>query len=141
MDRLTSLFPGSRIDGVTRYEPGEGPTDTVKHGMFTLDGQRFIAMDAHGEHGFGFNEATSLSVRCRDQEEVDRYWDALGDGGAAHRCGWLKDRFGISWQIVPQRLVELQESPDRAARDRMFQAMMTMGKLDVAGLERAFRGG
>lgn len=140
MQRMTSLFPDSRIDGVTRYAPGEGPTDTVKHGMFTLDGQRFIATDSHVPHGFTFNEATSLSVRCRDQAEVDRLWDALGDGGTPSRCGWIADRFGIWWQLVPQRLVDLQGSPDGAARKRMFQAMMTMDKLDVAGLERAFLG-
>lgn len=141
MERMTSLFPGSHVDAVTNFAAGEGPETYVKHGMFTLSGERFAATDSAAPHGFTFNEAVSLSVRCPDAAEVDRLWEALGDGGTPGRCGWITDRFGISWQVVPQRLVDLQASDDAAARGRMLQAMMKMGKLDVGELERAFRGG
>jgi predicted 3-demethylubiquinone-9 3-methyltransferase (glyoxalase superfamily) len=106
---------------------------------FTLGGNSYIGLNGGPE--FKFNEAVSLSIDCADQAEVDRYWDALiADGGEPSMCGWLKDRFGLSWQVVPRRLTEMVVSPDGAAAERAMQAMLTMTKLDVAELERAFAG-
>jgi predicted 3-demethylubiquinone-9 3-methyltransferase (glyoxalase superfamily) len=99
-----------------------------------------VAMDAHGPHGFVFNEALSLQVMCKDQAELDRYWETLSEGGTQSVCGWLKDRFGLSWQVVPESIAAWMASNDTAARDRAFAAMMTMKKLDIATLDRALRG-
>jgi predicted 3-demethylubiquinone-9 3-methyltransferase (glyoxalase superfamily) len=140
MRLYTGIFPGSRIDATERYAPGEGPVETVKHGRFVLDGQTIVAMDSHVSHDITFNEGLSLQVMCEDQKELDRYWDALGDGGEFGPCGWLKDRFGLSWQVVPAAIAELMTSKDAAARDRAFAAMLEMGKLDIAELEKAYRG-
>lgn len=140
MRLYAGIFPGGRIVQVEHFGPGEGPEGTVKHGRFLLSGQEMIAMDSPVDHGFTFNEALSLEVMCRDQDEVDRYWTALAEGGEQGPCGWLKDRFGLSWQIVPDAMAEWLASDDTAARDRAFQAMMGMKKPDVAGLQRAFEG-
>jgi predicted 3-demethylubiquinone-9 3-methyltransferase (glyoxalase superfamily) len=140
MRAWTALFPDSRVASVERYGPGEGPEGTVKHGRFVLAGQDFVAMDSHLAHGITFNEAQSFQVSCAGQAEVDRYWAALSEGGAPGPCGWLKDRFGVSWQVVPEGIASWMASPDAAARDRAFAAMMRMGKPDVAALERAFAG-
>lgn len=140
MRAYATIFPGGRIDGVERYAAGEGPEGTVKHGRFVLAGEELVAMDSHVAHGFGFDEGLSLQVMCADQDDVDRYWGALGEGGALGPCGWLKDRFGLSWQVVPRAAVEWLASDDHAARDRAFEAMLSMGKLDVAGLRRAYEG-
>ena len=141
MARYAAVFPGSGVDDVERYAAGEGPPDMVKHGRFHLGAQPMVAMDAHGGHGFAFDEGVSLQVMCADQAELDRYWDALGDGGRHGPCGWLTDRFGLSWQVVPASIAQWMTSPDVAARDRAFAAVMTMGKLDIAAIERAFAGG
>jgi predicted 3-demethylubiquinone-9 3-methyltransferase (glyoxalase superfamily) len=136
----TSLFPNSEITSVDR-SPGEtpsGPKDMVLTVNFTLGGRSFIALNGGPE--FKFNEAISLSIDCDDQAEVDRYWAALTDGGEESVCGWLKDRFGVSWQVVPRRLPELLNSPDREAAARVLDAMLRMVKIDVAELERAARG-
>jgi predicted 3-demethylubiquinone-9 3-methyltransferase (glyoxalase superfamily) len=140
MELYASIFPNSRLDDVARYEEDEGPTDSVKHGRFTLAGQRFVAMDSHIEHAFALNEAISLQVMCKDQREVDRYWDALSEGGEKGPCGWLKDRFGLSWQVVPEAMFDWLSSEDVAARDRAFRAMLDMSKLDIAALQAAFEG-
>jgi predicted 3-demethylubiquinone-9 3-methyltransferase (glyoxalase superfamily) len=137
----TSVFPGSRIDHMEPYGAGEGPEGTVKHGRIVLGGHEFVVMDGHVSHDMTFSEALSLQVMCRDQEELDRYWDALAEGGEHGPCGWLKDRFGLSWQVVPTRIVEWLTSGDTAARDRVFAAMLQMQKLDIAALQRAFEGG
>jgi predicted 3-demethylubiquinone-9 3-methyltransferase (glyoxalase superfamily) len=137
-----SVLPDSRIDKVHRaaadYPSGEaGNVLTVE---FTLVGRPFLGLN--GGPYFKFTEAVSFSISCADQEEVDRYWDAfLADGGAPSRCGWLKDRFGLSWQVVPKRLPELLADPDRARAKRVMEAMMQMVKIDVAALERAADGG
>ncbi len=136
----TGVFPEGRIDSVERYAVGEGPEGTVKHGRFTLAGQELVAMDSHIDHGFTFNEALSLQVMCADQAEVDHCWDALAAGGEHGPCGWLKDRFGLSWQVVPTAMTEWLVSTDTAARDRAFEAMLQMKKLDIAALQRAYEG-
>jgi len=133
-------LPGGEVESITRYEAGEGPEGSVKHGRFRMAGQEMIAMDSHVSHGITFSEALSLQVMCRDQAEVDRCWAALADGGREGPCGWLTDRFGVAWQVVPEEIVAWMTSPDVAARDRAFQAMLQMGKLDLAALSAAYRG-
>lgn len=135
-----TVFPESSIDSVERYGVGEGPEGTVKHARFRLLGQEMAAMDAPGTHGFGFNEAISLQVTCADPAGLDRTWEGLVAGGAPGRCGWLKDRFGVSWQVLPEGMSRWFGAGDAAARGRAFAAMMGMGKLDAAAIERAWRG-
>ncbi|MBW3581888.1 MAG: VOC family protein [Euryarchaeota archaeon] len=136
----TDVFDDAEVEELVRYDPGEGPEETVKHGRFVLRGQRFVAMDAHGPHMFSFNEGISLQVMCDDQAEVDRHWELLSEGGEEGPCGWLKDRFGVSWQIVPTTFIEMVESGDPAGSERAFQAMLGMKKLDIRALEAAYRG-
>ena len=132
----TSVFPNSRIVDIQRYgEAGPRDAGTVMTVAFELEGQRFVALN--GGPDFTFNEAISFEVECEDQDEVDRYWDTLTDGGEPGPCGWLKDRFGVSWQIVPKRLTELLADEDREKAQRVMGAMLQMGKIDVAELERA----
>jgi predicted 3-demethylubiquinone-9 3-methyltransferase (glyoxalase superfamily) len=132
----TSVFPNSRIEGFNRYtEAGPGEPGTVVSGTFVLDGVRFIGING-GPH-FHFTEAVSFTVNCKDQEEVDYYWDRLVDGGEESQCGWLKDRFGLSWQIVPDRLYELLGDPDPARATAATQAMLGMRKIVIAELEQA----
>lgn len=140
MTAYRGIFPNARVCEIERYAEGEGPPGTVKHGRFLLDGQPMIAMDSPIEHGFTFNEGISLQVMCADQAEVDHYWKALSEGGEQHPCGWLRDRFGVSWQVVPDAIAEWMASEDVEARDRAFQAMMGMKKLDLAALKAAFEG-
>ncbi len=135
-----SLLPDSRIDNVWRSpaDTPSGPGGMVLLVDFTLAGQQLQGLD--GGPDFTFNEAVSLVIECEDQAEVDRLWDALtADGGEPGPCGWLKDRYGLSWQIVPKRLNEMLEGPDRDGARRAMQAMLQMGKLDVAALEEAYR--
>ena len=132
----TSIFPDSRIVEVTRYgSAGPRPEGTVMTVEFELDGKRFTGLNGGPE--FTFNEAVSFQVGCESQEEVDRYWSALSDGGEAGPCGWLKDRFGLSWQIVPTRLTELLTDADRERSQRVMEAMLKMGKIEIDELERA----
>ena len=132
----TSIFPNSRITHVSHYgEAGPRDAGTVLTVEFELNGQAFTALNGGPE--FTFSEAISFQVSCESQEEVDRYWAALGDGGEHGPCGWLKDKYGLSWQIVPTRLVELLEDPDREKSQRVMTAMLKMGKLEIADLERA----
>jgi predicted 3-demethylubiquinone-9 3-methyltransferase (glyoxalase superfamily) len=137
----TSIFPDSRIDRVTDLpaESPSGPAGSVKMVEFTLFGQPFLAISAGPLDAF--NHAISFVVQCDDQAEIDRYWNALlRDGGSAEQCGWLKDRFGVSWQIVPRSLGDMMADPDRGKAGRTAQAMLKMVKLDVAGLQRAYDG-
>jgi predicted 3-demethylubiquinone-9 3-methyltransferase (glyoxalase superfamily) len=135
----TSVFPSSRIVEIARYgSAGPRPEGTVMTVLFELDGQRFTALN--GGPDFRFNEAISFQVDCENQEEVDAYWSALADGGEEGPCGWLKDRFGVSWQIVPKVLGELIADPDQAKAQRVMAAMLQMGKIDIAELERAADG-
>jgi predicted 3-demethylubiquinone-9 3-methyltransferase (glyoxalase superfamily) len=132
----TSVFPNSRIVEVTRYgSAGPRPEGTAMTVTFELDGQRVSALN--GGSQFKHSEAFSFSVDCEDQGEVDYYWEKLGEGGEHGPCGWLKDRFGLSWQIVPRRLPELLGDPDREKAQRVMAAMLEMGKIEIAGLERA----
>ncbi len=132
----TSVFPNSRIVEVTHYgSAGPRPEGMVMTVTFELDGQQFTALN--GGSQFAFNEALSLAVSCEAQEEVDRLWSALSEGGEEGPCGWLKDRYGLSWQIVPARLLELLSDPDREKAQRVMAAMLQMGKIDIAGLEQA----
>lgn len=132
----TSVFPNSHIEGFTNYsESGPGEPGSVAFGTFVLDGTRFIGLNG-GPH-FKFNEAVSFTVHCKDQEEVDYYWERLVDGGEESQCGWLKDRFGLSWQIVPDRLFELVNHPDPARAAAANRAMLGMRKIVVADLEKA----
>ncbi|MEW6581756.1 MAG: VOC family protein [Actinomycetota bacterium] len=132
----TSVFPSSRVLAVSRYgEAGPREAGSVMTVDFELDGQRFIALN--GGPQFTFTEALSFQVDCRTQEEVDHYWSRLGDGGEHGPCGWLKDRFGVSWQIVPRRLVELLGDPDPETTQRVMRAMLQMRKIEIAELERA----
>ncbi|HEV2747349.1 MAG TPA: VOC family protein [Allosphingosinicella sp.] len=136
-----SLLPDSRIHKVLRAPadyPG-GSAGNVLTVEFTLAGQRFIGLNGGPE--FGFTEAVSFSIDCEDQAEVDRLWDALtADGGAPVQCGWLKDRYGLSWQIVPSILPRMLSDPDRERAGRVMEAMMTMVKIDITTLERAYEG-
>jgi predicted 3-demethylubiquinone-9 3-methyltransferase (glyoxalase superfamily) len=139
----TSIFPDSSAGEIDRYGKGEEPEreGTVKHGSFTLAGQQFAAMDsAHAGHAFTFNEAVSLMVHCDSQEEIDHYWDRLTAVPEAEACGWLKDRFGVSWQIVPRRMEELMASKDGAKLARVTEAFLKMKKFDIAALEKAAEG-
>ena len=135
----TSIFPDSRIDKVVR-SPADNPSTPAGAVLtvdFTLAGSRFIGLNGGPE--FKFNEAVSFSIDCEDQAEVDRYWDALVEGGGEHSvCGWLKDRFGVSWQVVPRQLNEMIESPDRDAAARAMEAMLKMKKIDVEKLREAY---
>jgi predicted 3-demethylubiquinone-9 3-methyltransferase (glyoxalase superfamily) len=132
----TSVFPNSRITDVARYGPaGPRPEGTVMTVSFELDGQEFVALNGGPE--FTFSEAISFQVDCRSQEEVDGYWSALSAGGQEGPCGWLKDRYGLSWQIVPTALRDLLADPDREKSQRVMQAMLSMGKIEIEGLEQA----
>ncbi|MEX2543472.1 MAG: VOC family protein [Trueperaceae bacterium] len=142
MDLYTSVFPNSGVDIVSPH-PAGGPLEgMVAHAQFRLDGEIFAAMDGGPDHHFTFNEAISLLVECEDQAEIDHYWERLGEGGdpAARQCGWLKDHFGVSWQITPKILGRMMVDEDRNKVDRVTNAFMPMKKLDIAQLEAAYRG-
>ncbi|HEU0335643.1 MAG TPA: VOC family protein [Gaiellaceae bacterium] len=132
----TSVFPNSKLGEITRYSSaGPRPEGTVMTVSFELEGQPFVALNGGPE--FGFTEAVSFQVLCDDQDEVDRYWDTLTEGGEEGPCGWLKDRYGLSWQIVPKALFQLLDDPDKEKAQRVTEAMLQMGKIEVAGLEQA----
>ena len=134
-----SIFKNSRVLEVNRYGDGAPmPAGTAMTVRFELDGQEFIALNG-GPH-FKFNEAISLYVDCEDQGEVDYFWDLLVDGGEPSQCGWLKDRYGLSWQIIPRELPPLLFDPDPEKAQRATQAMFTMTKIDIEALQRAHAG-
>lgn len=136
MNYYASIFENSKIINVSRM--GDAPDSPVFSAVFEIEGQVLHAING-GPH-YQLNEAFSLFVNCKDQEEVDRLWNQLCDGGEPSRCGWLKDKFGLSWQIIPSRLGELMADPDHEKASRARDAMMTMSKIDIAALERAFLG-
>jgi predicted 3-demethylubiquinone-9 3-methyltransferase (glyoxalase superfamily) len=142
----TGIFPNSRIVATTRFseagiEIHGRPPGSVMTVTFELDGHQFTALN--GGPMFTFNEAISLEVHCANQEEVDYYWERLGEGGdpAAQQCGWLKDRYGVSWQVIPTAMERMFDDPDSPATQRAMNAMLQMTKLDLAELERAYAGG
>jgi predicted 3-demethylubiquinone-9 3-methyltransferase (glyoxalase superfamily) len=135
----TSVFPNSEIKGVLRYtDAGPGPAGAVVTVDFVLDGQPFTAIN--GGPLFTFDEAVSMLISCADQDEVDHYWNALTEGGEESQCGWLKDKYGLSWQVVPAVLDELMSDPDKGRAERATKAMLGMKKLDVAALQAAADG-
>jgi predicted 3-demethylubiquinone-9 3-methyltransferase (glyoxalase superfamily) len=132
----TSVFPSAKLGEITRYgAAGPRPEGTVMTVSFELMGQEFLALNGGPE--FTFNEAVSFQILCDDQEEVDRYWDTLSEGGEQGPCGWLRDRFGLSWQVVPTALPRLLKQTDAETSQRVMQAMMGMKKLVIDELERA----
>lgn len=136
----TSLFPDSAIDSIARYEKDDVDREgLIKHAEFRLAGQLFMAMESSLGHAFGFTGAISFFVKCRTQQEVDRFWSALTAGGdpRTQQCGWLADRYGVYWQIIPTALTEMLADPDREKARRVTRAMLGMKKLDIAGLEAA----
>jgi predicted 3-demethylubiquinone-9 3-methyltransferase (glyoxalase superfamily) len=135
-----SLLPDSRVDSVTTLpaDTPSGPAGSVQIVEFTLAGQPFLALNAGPLDPF--NHAISFVINCDDQAEIDRLWDALGEGGSIEQCGWLKDRYGVSWQIVPTVLGELMRDKDPAKTRRVAEAMLKMVKLDIEGLRRAYEG-
>ena len=134
-----SVFPNSRVLEVARYtDAGPGPAGSVMTVLFELDGQRFVGINGGPE--FRFDEAVSFEIECEDQDEVDRYWAALTDGGQESQCGWLKDRFGLSWQVVPRGMSEVLNGPDPERGRRAMEAMFGMTKLDLAALRAAADG-
>ncbi|HWB70882.1 MAG TPA: VOC family protein [Egibacteraceae bacterium] len=136
----TSIFDNSRILQIARYgEAGPRPAGLVMTVSFELDGQEFVALNGGPE--FRFNEAISFQVSCGTQDQVDTFWNRLSDGGEEGPCGWLKDRFGVSWQIIPSRLTELLNDPDPGTSQRTMRAMLDMKKIDIAALERAAASG
>lgn len=139
VDHYVSIFPDSSVGAVTHYaEGGPGEPGTVMTIDFTLDGTKFTIIN--GGPQFTFTEAVSFLIECADQDEVDYYWDKLGADGSYGPCGWLKDKFGLSWQVVPTGFEEMMTSSDTAAAQRAVAAMMEMGKLELAKLQAAYDG-
>jgi predicted 3-demethylubiquinone-9 3-methyltransferase (glyoxalase superfamily) len=133
-----SLFPGSSIGRISRYtEAGPGPAGSVLTVEFEAAGQKFLALNGGPAHQL--SEAFSLVIPCADQDEVDYYWDRLADGGEENVCGWVKDRFGLSWQVVPTVFLEMVTDPDPEKVRRVTEAMFTMKKFDIAALQKAFQ--
>jgi len=134
-----SVFPNSRSGATVRHgDAGPGPKGTVLTAAFELDGQEFVALN--GGPQFSFSPAVSFVVNCDTQMEIDHYWQRLADGGEPHVCGWLKDRFGLSWQVVPRALPRMLADPDPRRAARVMQAMMQMRKIELDALQRAFDG-
>lgn len=136
----TSIFKNSKVEYMEKYAEGEPAPGMVKHAAFKLDGQLFIAMDSPVDHAFGsFSPATSLMVNCKNQAEIDEMWEKLqADGGAPSQCGWLTDKFGVSWQVVPSIMYEMESDEDPVKRDKVMAAVMKMTKFDIAELEKAY---
>lgn len=135
-----SIFPNSKISTVARYgEGGPGPSGTAMTVAFELDGEPLVALN--GQQPMPFSAAVSFVVNCTTQEEVDHFWDRLGAGGKTQQCGWLSDKFGVTWQVVPTALPDLLQNPDKATAGRVMQAMMQMTKIDIARLREAAAAG
>jgi predicted 3-demethylubiquinone-9 3-methyltransferase (glyoxalase superfamily) len=137
-----SVFKKSEIGDIVRYTPEDKPEreGTVKYGSFKLEGQQFAAMDSAREHNFNFNEAISLEVRCRNQEELDYYWNNLSADPKSEQCGWLKDQYGVSWQVVPTVMDEMMKNGNSQQLARLTQAFLKMKKFNIAELKRAYEG-
>src|SRR3989344_326548 len=137
MNFYASVFKDSKVGGIMRYGKGEEPDaeGTVKHGAVTLEGQEFFAMDAAKLHNFKFNEAISLMVHCKDQAEIDYYWEKLSAVPESEQCGWLKDKYGVSWQIVPEAMDAMMQNKDPEKIARVTQAFLKMKKFDIQKLQ------
>ena len=139
MHHYVAIFRNSRVVDVTRYgDAGPGPKGSVMSASFEIEGQRFTALN--GGPQFRFTEAVSFVVNCETQQEVDELWDKLSEGGQTQQCGWLKDRFGLAWQIIPSALPELMSAPDPERARRVTEAMLQMTKIDIAKLRQAHEG-
>ena len=139
MNFYVSIFKNSKVGTITRYgEAGPGPKGTVMSATFQLEGLEFFALN--GGPQFPFTPAISFFVDCKTQEEVDELWENLSAGGKTNRCGWLQDKYGLSWQIIPSALTELLHDKDPEKSKRVMQAMLQMTKIDIAGLKRAYEG-
>jgi len=135
-----SIFPDSKLGDVGRYtEAGPGEPGSVIAASFEINGQKFLGLN--GGPQFTFDESISFQIFCEGQDEVDYYWEKLTDGGSEGQCGWLKDRYGVSWQVIPKGLVEMLGDPDRVRAARATEAMLQMRKLDIGELEKAYAGG
>jgi predicted 3-demethylubiquinone-9 3-methyltransferase (glyoxalase superfamily) len=137
-----SIFHNAAVGDILRYSRGEEPDvdGTRKHASFTLEGQEFAAMDSAREHNFAFNEAISLMVHCETQEEIDHYWERLSADPKAEQCGWLKDKYGLSWQIVPNIMDEMMKDKDEKKKARVTEAFLKMKKFDIEALKKAYNG-
>lgn len=133
IDFYSAIFKNVKVDGVSRMPDGK-----IMTASFEIEGQKFLALD--GGPMFQFTEAISFFINCVDQEEVDFLWEKLSEGGSKSRCGWLKDKFGLSWQVIPDALGQLMGDPDREKAGRVMQAMMTMSKINIAELQAAYDG-
>ncbi|MCJ8154731.1 VOC family protein [Chryseobacterium sp. SSA4.19] len=145
MELYTKTFPDSRIGNILRYgdgsegHPGDEPAGHIQHAHFEIDGYSFFCMDNSYDHAFDFNEGISIVVMTDDQKQTDHYWNSLtGNGGRESMCGWLKDPYGLSWQIVPKRLIQLMNDPDQEKAYKVVQAMMRMQKINIEELEKAY---
>lgn len=135
----TKVFKNTNINHMSHYEKGEnGKAGTVKHSSFFLEGQEFVAMDGTGPHKFTFNESISFVINCDTQEEVDYFWKNLTEGGKEVQCGWLKDKYGASWQVVPIILTKLLQDKDPKKSERVMKAMLQMHKIDIKALKQAY---
>jgi predicted 3-demethylubiquinone-9 3-methyltransferase (glyoxalase superfamily) len=138
-NHYTSIFKNSKVGRVSRYtEAGPGPAGTVLTVEFEANGQKFVALNGGPE--FTFNESISFQIHCDDQDEVDYYWNKLSEGGQEVACGWLKDKYGVSWQVVPAVLIDMIDDPNPEKAKRTIEAMLTMTKLDIAALQKAYAG-
>jgi predicted 3-demethylubiquinone-9 3-methyltransferase (glyoxalase superfamily) len=135
INTYTSIFSESSVVGIMRYPPGQKDEGLVMHAQFKLDGHVFMCMDSSMDHGVQFNESISFVVECENQEQIDHFWNKLTEGGTESMCGWLKDPYGVSWQIVPKVLGQLMQDPDRSGR--VVQAFMKMKKFDIQQLMEA----
>jgi len=137
-----TVFHNARVGDIDRYSKGEEPdkAGTIKHAAFVLEGQEFAAMDSALEHNFAFNEAISFMVHCQTQEEIDYYWEKLSADPKAEQCGWLKDKYGVSWQIVPRAMDEMLKDKDGAKVARVTEAFLKMKKFDIELLKKAYEG-
>jgi len=141
MDYYINIFPNSKINTINYYPPeAHADAGNIVHAQFTINNYQLFAMDSAADYQFNFSEANSLVVMTADQEETDRYWEALvSNGGSESQCGWLKDRYGLSWQIVPHRLITLMNDPDHQKAQNVVEAMLKMRKIIISDLERAFK--
>lgn len=142
MTLYTSIFQNAKVGDIMRYNAGEEPdkAGTIRHADFFLEGQKFSAMDSAHKHEFQFGEAISLVVKCDTQEEIDYFWEKLSADPSAEQCGWLKDKFTVSWQITPTIMDEIYKNGDKEAVSRVTKAFLKMKKFDIAELERAYKG-